>query len=135
VRDIFADTFYFFAILNTKDPAHSEAIRFSEVRNVRLITTIWILTELADGLARSSHRSTFQEILDGLLLEPQSVIVPPSQTLFDAGVKLYNSRTDKTWSLTDCISFIVMEERGLTDVLTGDRHFEQAGFQILLPSD
>jgi len=56
----------------------------------------------------------------------------PSPELFDRGCELYTSRSDKEWSLTDCISFVVMKERGLTDALTPDRHFEQAGFKILL---
>ena len=50
----------------------------------------------------------------------------------DAGLALYANRTDKDWSLTDCISFVVMNERGITDALTGDHHFEQAGFAALL---
>jgi predicted nucleic acid-binding protein len=52
--------------------------------------------------------------------------------LFAAGVELYGTRPDKEWSLTDCISFVVMKREGLTDALTGDRHFEQAGFKVLL---
>lgn len=60
------------------------------------------------------------------------VLLPPDQILFDAGLELYASRSDKEWSLTDCISFVVMRERGITDALTGDHHFEQAGFVALL---
>jgi predicted nucleic acid-binding protein len=52
--------------------------------------------------------------------------------LFETGVSLYASRTDKEWSLTDCISFTVMSQYGIRDALTGDRHFEQAGFRALL---
>jgi predicted nucleic acid-binding protein len=52
--------------------------------------------------------------------------------LYEAGIELYRARADKDWSLTDCISFVVMEERGIADALTGDRHFEQAGFQAML---
>jgi len=58
--------------------------------------------------------------------------VPPAQDWFDRGVGLYSRRLDKDWSLTDCISFAVMDEFGLTESLTGDHHFEQAGFTILL---
>jgi hypothetical protein len=52
--------------------------------------------------------------------------------LFERGLSLYLRRMDKDWSLTDCVSFVVMEEMALTDALTGDRHFEQAGFHVLL---
>lgn len=58
--------------------------------------------------------------------------MPPSRSLFDRGIELYNARDDKDWSLTDCISFVVMEEHGIKEALTGDRHFEQAGFRALL---
>jgi predicted nucleic acid-binding protein len=60
------------------------------------------------------------------------VVVPPSTELFEAGIDLYSRRPDKEWSLTDCISFVVMQERGITEALTGDYHFVQAGFSILL---
>jgi uncharacterized protein len=59
-------------------------------------------------------------------------IIPASQELFDRGVELFRQRADKDRALTDCISFGVMQEEGITDGLTGDRHFEQAGFRALL---
>jgi hypothetical protein len=59
-------------------------------------------------------------------------MIPATQELFDRGVALYESRPDKEWSLTDCISFVVMADHGITEALTGDRHFEQAGFVALL---
>ncbi len=64
--------------------------------------------------------------------DPEVTIAPPSEELFAAGVDLYSRRPDKEWSLTDCISFIVMQEEGISDALTGDRHFEQAGYRTLL---
>lgn len=64
--------------------------------------------------------------------EPLITIAPLDMETFDAGVELYRARPDKDWSLTDCISFVVMRERGITEALTGDRHFEQAGFKALL---
>jgi predicted nucleic acid-binding protein len=60
--------------------------------------------------------------------------VPASPELFQRGVELFRARPDKEWSLTDCISFVVMTEKGLSEALTGDRHFEQAGFHALLKS-
>jgi hypothetical protein len=52
--------------------------------------------------------------------------------LLDAGLGLYGRRLDKEWSLADCIAFVVMKDEGITDALTTDRHFEQAGFKVLL---
>ena len=58
--------------------------------------------------------------------------MPTTDAVFEAGLELYLNRPDKDWSLTDCISFVVMEQEGLTEALTGDLHFEQAGFVALL---
>lgn len=128
----FADSFYFFAILNPRDPAHRRARDFSEGAPIRFVTTAWVLTEVADGLATTPKREQFGKILADLRGEPLATIIPASETLFDEGVELYLQRLDKGWSLTDCISFIVMRQRGLSDALTGDHHFEQAGFKALL---
>jgi predicted nucleic acid-binding protein len=66
--------------------------------------------------------------------DPKVMILPSDNQLFQKGVHLYASRPDKEWSLTDCISFVVMTQQRLTEALTGDRHFEQAGFRALLLS-
>jgi hypothetical protein len=79
-----------------------------------------------------TRRRQFGELLDALDADPRTEVIAASQVLFDAGVKLYLSRADKEWPLTDCISFVVMQQHALTDALTGDRHFEQAGFRRLL---
>jgi hypothetical protein len=60
------------------------------------------------------------------------VIIPAEPQLYEEGIALYRARPDKDWSLTDCISFVVMKARGITEALTGDHHFEQAGFVALL---
>jgi uncharacterized protein len=129
---VFADTFYFLAILNARDAAHRTAVEFSTSHEAKLLTTAWVLTELGDALADSRHRLAFRRLMSGLLVDPDTTIVPPSQPLFEQGVDRYNSRSDKDWSLTDCISFVVMEQHGIEEALTGDHHFEQAGFRTLL---
>ncbi len=128
----FADTFFFLALLNSRDAAHQQAVDFSCSSDTPLLTTAWVLTELADGLARSSKRDAFRQVLDDLAADPNSVVIRPSQQLFEKGAQLYGDRPDKQWSLTDCISFVVMAEEGISDALTGDHHFEQAGFVALL---
>ncbi len=70
--------------------------------------------------------------LKDIQANPQMRIIPPDQTLFEEGIQLYTNRSDKAWSLTDCISFVVMQREGITEALTGDHHFEQAGFTTLL---
>ena len=125
---VVADTYYFIAIVNPNDRAHRRAVEFSEKERPSLLTTAWIMTELADGLARTQNRGLFSKILFQTEHEASNLLVPASDELFRKGVERYQQRSDKSWSLTDCISFIVMEEHGLTEALTADRHFEQAGF-------
>jgi hypothetical protein len=129
---VFADTVYYFAFLNPKDEWHEQARAFTQGFNGRMVTTAWVLTELADGMADPIDRPGFLDFLEGLRADPQVDIVPPSQALWDAGVDLYATRPDKEWSLTDCISFVVMERERISEALTGDHHFEQAGFSALL---
>jgi uncharacterized protein len=128
----FADTFYSLAIFNTKDAAHQKAVEFSASHEIALLTTAWVLTELADALADRRHRHAFRKVLDDLRNDRNTIILPPSQRLFEEGIEQYNSRSDKEWSLTDCISFVAMEQHGVEEALTGDHHFEQAGFRALL---
>lgn len=129
---IFADSYFFFAILNPRDPAHAKAMEFSRRNRGPLVTSAWVLTELADGLASTPQRQIFRRVLDDFEANRANMIVPANVETFEKGVELYHSRLDKQWSLTDCISFTVMAEDGITEALTGDHHFEQAGFTALL---
>jgi predicted nucleic acid-binding protein len=61
-----------------------------------------------------------------------ATVVPASAELLQRGVELSRHRPDKDWPLTDCISFMVMNDFGLTEALTGDSHFQQAGFKALM---
>ncbi|MBI2838044.1 MAG: type II toxin-antitoxin system VapC family toxin [Acidobacteria bacterium] len=132
MKEVFADTFYFLALVNPSDQAHARADEAAKEPTWRMVTTAFVLAELGDGLAEHVNRVLFLELLDLLKADRDTVIVPPTQELFDAGVTLYRGRPDKDWSLTDCISFVTMEERGIREALTGDHHFEQAGFVALL---
>ena len=132
MNPVLADTFFYLAILNPKDTRHEHARDWSDNYDGPILTTTWILTELADALAKRHQRDWFNDLYQALLDDPQLEILPVSQEQWERGRQLYASRPDKDWSLTDCISFVVMEERGLKDALTGDHHFEQAGFKALL---
>jgi hypothetical protein len=127
----FADTFFYLAFTNERDEAHQQAVDFIAAHNPLIVTTDWVLTEVGDAMA-SGGRSRFGELLNAIRDDGRTEIVPASHDLFDLGVDRYLARLDKDWSLTDCISFVVMRDRELTDALTGDRHFEQAGFRRLL---
>ena len=129
---VFADAFYFLARLNPGDESHEQAVRVGTQETRPIVTTAWVLTEVADAMSSPANRPAFLRLLETLKSSQDVKIIPATADLFDRGVKLYAERADKDWSLTDCISFIVMADEGLADVLTGDHHFEQAGFKALL---
>ena len=128
---VFADTFYFLALLNKHDEAHAKAVSYSSVID-KLVTTEWVVTELADGLAASRHRKMFVQTRDELLADVDAQVISFEEQLYKEGIHLFHHRADKEWSLTDCISFVAMKRESITDALTGDHHFEQAGFVALL---
>jgi uncharacterized protein len=131
MNKVFADTFYFLALLNPRDHANAKAVAAAQ-QVTFLVTTEWVLLELADALASTSKRSTFDMVRQGLLSNPAVNVEPLSSTVHEEGIALFRNRPDKEWSLTDCVSFTVMQRDGITEALTGDHHFEQAGFVALL---
>jgi uncharacterized protein len=128
----FADTYFFIALLFETDNAHAKAQTLAAELKALLVTTEWVLTEVADALAAPGRREKFLPFLQRLRANPMVTIVPADPALFDRGATLYSQRLDKAWSLTDCISFVVMQDHNLHDALTGDHHFEQAGFNALM---
>jgi uncharacterized protein len=132
MRAAFVDTFFYLALILEDDQYHARAVIASEARRGRFLTTAWVLTEVADALCEPHQRRLFTQLLALLRSDPNTEIVVAEETIFDRGADLYARRPDKAWSLTDCISFVVMQERGLTEALTGDHHFEQAGFRALI---
>jgi predicted nucleic acid-binding protein len=120
MKAVFADSFYYFALVNASDPAHGKATAFSASYSGRTVTTGWVLTELADGWARPvSRRLIFLQMLADLRANPDTEIVSTTDQLFHDGLDLYDQRPDKEWSLTDCISFVVMRQNGISEALTG----------------
>jgi predicted nucleic acid-binding protein len=131
---LFADAFFFVALLNRRDRAHASAQTYAEPHLQRsLITTSWVLVEVGDAMSTTTaSRAAFVDLFQLLSSHAAVEIVPADQHWPTRGLDLYKQRPDKGWSLTDCISFVVMAERGITEALTGDHHFEQAGFRALL---
>jgi predicted nucleic acid-binding protein len=129
---VFADSFYFLARLNRDDAAHKQAVRLGTQETRLIVTTAWVLTEVADAMSSPANRPAFLGLLTVLQSAPDAKVIPATAQLFDRGVQFYAERPDKEWSLTDCISFVVMTDENISDVLTGDHHFEQAGFRALL---
>src|SRR5712664_296332 len=96
---MFADTFFFLALLNKRDEAHPLAVEFSTGVD-KLVTTEWVFTELANGLASSRHRKMFLQTRQELLADADVQVVPLDMLLYEESIRLYDRRPDKGWSLT-----------------------------------
>ena len=132
---VFVDTVAWIALLNTSDELHAQARQVMgtlRLKRARLITTEFVLLEVADALSAPHIRSQTVAFIDGLRKQPLLQIIPVSEELFAGGWELYRKRPDKEWGLTDCTSFVVMMESRITQAFTSDHHFEQAGFKKLL---
>ena len=132
MMSIFADTSFYVALINPKDASHTNAVDSARRFRGIIVTTEYALLELGNWLSRSGDKAVFVELVRRLQSDAQTVIVPADHSWFESGFDLYANRPDKEWPLNDCISFVVMQDRGITDALTCDRHFEQAGFTTLL---
>lgn len=134
---VFADANYWIALLNPRDSLHSKASTVSTfLRRTRIVTSEMVLIELLNDFSGRGKklRRTAVDLVEDLRRDPQVVIVPQSSDQFQHALLLYAERSDKTWGITDCSSFQIMDLRGLTRALTHDRDFEQAGYQALLRS-
>jgi predicted nucleic acid-binding protein len=132
---VFADTFYFLGLLNRADEAHGRCVRFSQEYRGDIVTTDYIIVEVADALSAPAYRLGAARFLHALQRNAWAQVIAGSRELLQRGLELYAARPDKEWSLTDCISFVVMADSGITDAATGDHHFAQAGFKPLLISN
>ncbi len=132
MRRVFGDSFFFIALLNPRDSFHQAAVESSRAWDGQIITTRWVLAEFGNALCGVNARRSFVTFLEGLAEQEQIMVLPDSDSLFEQGTKLFSGRPDKEWSLTDCISFVAMQACALEQALTGDHHFEQAGFRVVL---
>ncbi len=132
---IFVDTAYWVARLDKRDQLHERAREvMSQLSTVSLLTTELVLVEVLNYFSgyRADVRQAVVSTVQFLLVESDIELVWQTQELFMAGMDLYRARLDRGYSLTDCVSMMVMQQQGLTDALTNDRHFVQEGFTILL---
>lgn len=106
---VFADSFFYFALLNQDDPANARATGLLRQPGIRITTSEYVLFELLDGLSSPRRRQSASLLVRALRRQPDTTIVPAEPRLSEEGFDLYRSRPDKAWSLTDCTSFIVMQ--------------------------
>lgn len=132
---VLVDTAAWIALVNTRDELHKRAEKvMAELRHrdVVLVTTEFILLEVANALCTTAWRGKAIKLIDGLRTVARIRILPAETLLLAAGWQLYASRLDKHWSLTDCTTFVVMKNEGIEQSFTSDHHFEQAGFTKLM---
>ena len=130
--EVFVDTSFVVALVNENDQNHHLALDLSsQLSGQRLVTTDAILLEIGNALSRNFKRESV-EIIEDFLTSDDVQVVHLDPTLFRKAFDLYKSRPDKLWGLIDCVSFVVMKEIGIADALSADKHFQQAGFNVLI---
>jgi predicted nucleic acid-binding protein len=131
-KTTFIDTQYVVALVNRRDEHHNLALKLAaQFDGTSLLTTDAVLIEIANTLARR-YRSESVDVIGHFLTSIDIVVVRVTPGLFARAFTLYRNHSDKSWGMTDCISFVVMRQAGIQDALTGDRHFNQAGFKALM---
>jgi uncharacterized protein len=137
-RTVLLDTSFAIALANKDDPHHQRAKILDRelwAADADLVLHWGVLLEIANAYARAGKRARGLDLLNRFEREEEYRWYPISELILQKALLLYRARSDKDWSLTDCISFVVMDEEEITEALTADVHFRQAGFTPLLLED
>ncbi len=129
------DTGFFLALCQPRDALHPRAQAWAAAIAEPLLVTEYVLWETVNALSQPLDRPKVHALLRFVRAAPGYEVVPAGRELFERGLQLHEQRPDKEWSLTDCLSFVVMSDRGISRVLSHDHHYEQAGFEALLRRD
>ena len=133
MRVVFVDTGFWVARFNPNDSLHGRATEVAtSLGAVRLLTSEMILSEFLAAFSAIPLRSSAVSAVRKIMGNPNVEVVPQTSIQFRDAFDHYAGRADKAWSLTDCASFRLMTERGVSEALAHDHHFEQAGFKALL---
>ncbi|KKI99364.1 type II toxin-antitoxin system VapC family toxin [Prochlorothrix hollandica] len=135
MNEAFLDTSFAIALSSVTDQNHIRAVKLAsqiETHKTSLVTTQAILLEIGNALSKQRYRTAAIQPLESLETDPSIEIILLTNRLYRLAFNLFKQRQDKEWGLVDCVSFVVMQERGISDALTADIHFQQAGFRALL---
>ena len=135
MRPVFADASYWWGLLSPKDDLHAVASRVSEqLGQRRVVTSEFVLLEVMKLVVARQPllKGTALTLIEGMRASPNTEVVPASSILFQKACKIYGQYEDKEWDAIDCSSLVIMQERGITEALTNDKHFQQMGFRALL---
>ncbi len=129
---IFLDTLFVVGLVNRRDQYHRQALELSErLEGSSFLTTDVVLLEIGNALAKGYKQESIK-IINEFLQSEDTEIIHLNPELFQQAFKLYQTRHDKEWGFIDCVSFVVMQEKGILHALTFDKHFAQAGFQSFM---
>lgn len=134
-NQVFLDTSALLALVNRDDAIHVTAAAVeADLTNQRipLVTSDWVLLEFLNGASGLSLRAAAARLTDRLRTSARVALIPATREAWDAALTLYRDRPDKEWSFVDCSSILICEEQGIRRVFTHDRHFAQAGLEVLL---
>jgi predicted nucleic acid-binding protein len=135
MKAVFADTSYWFALLNTRDTLHQKAVVLAgQLSALKLLSSEMVFVELLNSLSSGNprERRAVVSAVQGFRESESVIVVPQTPEQFTKALERYKQSADKNWSLTDCASFDIMETERITAALTHDHHFVQVGFEALL---
>ena len=132
MKAVFIDTSYLLALELANDQSHQVAKDHWQllVKSLPpLVTTSYVFDEVVTFFNSRGYHAKAVQVGNGLLRSPSVKLIHIDDALFQAGWAYFQQHQDKTYSLTDCISFVVMQKLNISTALTFDKHFVQAGFQ------
>jgi predicted nucleic acid-binding protein len=134
-RKVFVDTSAWLALINKSDAVHQKTRKVRDALlkdNNEFVVTNYVMVEIANALCRVPHKETAVKLINFIEMTENIQVVEIDKEIFKEAWRVYSTHLDKDWSLTDCTSFEVMKERRITEAFITDKHFEQAGFNILI---
>lgn len=134
-RAVFVDSFAWIAAINKSDNYHELALKLLEdflAKQVELITTNYVIIETINALSKAEFRKAVIEFVDKLEKSPSVQIIRITDETYNNSWALYQQRMDKDWGITDCTSFEVMKTLNIKRAFTNDKHFEQAGYSVVV---
>ena len=135
MNSVFLDTVGLIAVVNADDQWHAAALATWQgllAESKALFTTNLVLIEIGDGLSKVRQRPLAVELRRRLIASPRVEIVRVTEPQESKAWELFEQRADKDWGITDCVSTVVMEERGCRSIFSIDHDFQQAGFELLI---
>lgn len=131
-EQVFVDTAYVLALINERDQYHDRAQELADFfEGQELVITDAVLLEIGNALSRGYKKQAIN-IINYFIESDEVEVVRHTSQVFDKAFAMYKKYDDKEWSLVDCISFVVMREKGIKQALTFDNHFQQAGFKTIV---